>query len=961
VMNLPEPIEVSLYDFARAFRFGDNPVFNFRILPPKFKSLQKPTPDELAALKETGEKVPYFAWLRDQLAPYGVKFSPFNQDLALNVLADPKHAALKRIEKTNAGEDSRAVYFVVNQGGQKKENISQITAFFIEFDDIPLEEQWAKVMALPIIPHIVVKTKASLHCYWLAAEATTAAEWEAVQRTFIVFANSDPSISDLPRVMRVPGYDHTTFDFETGQVARVSVTCLKFHTEVRLTAAQMLAMLADAGQAEVSRAEFEAWREARNSKNKERAKARRASKRNGATIEKLYTGEPPAELAQRYSDICAQLAMTGPAGDSQRATCPCCEDPSPSFIIRLTADKILMTCHAGCTFAEMCVAIGIEQEDCFAQGKSGGQGGEESAAQILINLALANSALFHDAGGNCYASIIVNDHRETHKLGSREYKDWLARLLYQTERRSAGNDAIEQAISFLRATARYDAEEIETHVRVAEHEGAIYVDLCSKDWRQVKIHEDDWEIIESNDSPIRFRRAGGMLSLPEPTRGGELRELRELLNLPPRADDSWTLILGWLVAAFKPCNTAKFPYPVLTIYGEQGSAKTTTARTVRRVIDPNKADLRATPKDERDLAIAAEHGRVLAFDNLTRLSDSLSNALCRLATGGGFATRELYTDEGEVIFDSQRPVILNGISEVVAKSDLLDRSILIYLPRIEPKNRKQERVIERDFLKAQPRILGALLTALSKGIKRLNAGVELEELPRMADFAEWATACEEGLGLGKGQFLKAYIANEKSANEVAIEASLVAQELIPFLASVRNWKGTTGGLLKILNDRLVAKQENPAKKHGWPTSARGLKPKLEEIAPNLRRNDYTIEFGERGRDGYPISLAVPKDLPAATAPGKEGKDVHNVHNVHTGNEGNNLDDERCREHRESVQVEMFTPEATASDGEHRGNGIASDVHTNVHPVNGANKEPVNIVNVVNVDSPLPGPRKQVRI
>src|SRR5262249_17840499 len=153
------------------------------------------------------------------------------------------------------------------------------------------------------------------------------------------------------------------------------------------------------------------------------------------------------------------------------------------------------------------------------------------------------------------------------------------------------------------------------------------------------------------------------------------------------------------------------------------------ARLLRRLADPNKADLRSTPKDERDLAIAAEHGRVLAFDNLTYLSDSTSNALCRLATGGGFATRELFTDEGEVIFDSQRPVILNGIAEVVTKSDLLDRSILIYLPQIDRKKRKLERVIDRDFAKAQPRILGALLDATSKGLRRLNEGVTLDEMP----------------------------------------------------------------------------------------------------------------------------------------------------------------------------------------------------------------------------------------
>jgi len=215
--------------------------------------------------------------------------------------------------------------------------------------------------------------------------------------------------------------------------------------------------------------------------------------------------------------------------------------------------------------------------------------------------------------------------------------------------------------------------------------------------------------------------------------------------------------------------------------------------------DPNKADLRATPKDERDLAIAAEHGRALAFDNLTFLSDSLSNALCRLATGGGFATRELFTDEGEVIFESQRPVTLNGIAEVVTKSDLLDRSILIYLPQIDRKNRKLDRVIDREFAKTQPRILGALLDAVSTGLGNMRQGVTLDELPRMADFAEWVTACEPGLGLEDGRFMTAYRTNQDKANGLAIEASPVAQGIVSMIADCNDWNGTTGGLLKILD------------------------------------------------------------------------------------------------------------------------------------------------------------------
>ena len=111
------------------------------------------------------------------------------------------------------------------------------------------------------------------------------------------------------------------------------------------------------------------------------------------------------------------------------------------------------------------------------------------------------------------------------------------------------------------------------------------------------------------------------------------------------------LLAAWLVAAFRPHG----PYPILVLHGEQGSAKSTTARVLRALLDPNTAPLRGEPRDLRDVMIAASNGWIISFDNLSRIPHWLSDALCRLATGGGFSTRELYTDSEEVLFDAQRP------------------------------------------------------------------------------------------------------------------------------------------------------------------------------------------------------------------------------------------------------------------------------------------------------------------
>jgi hypothetical protein len=167
----------------------------------------------------------------------------------------------------------------------------------------------------------------------------------------------------------------------------------------------------------------------------------------------------------------------------------------------------------------------------------------------------------------------------------------------------------------LRGRARFDGATYQVHTRIAEHEGAIYLDLCDESWRAVYIKPDGWEVV--THSPVKFRRAKGMLELPEPKRGGTVEKLRDFVNV---STDDWPLIVSWLVATFRPDK----PFPVLALHGEQGSAKSTTARVLRSLIDPNKADLRSEPREERDLMIAAKNGWLIALDNLSRLSISLS-------------------------------------------------------------------------------------------------------------------------------------------------------------------------------------------------------------------------------------------------------------------------------------------------------------------------------------------------
>ena len=250
------------------------------------------------------------------------------------------------------------------------------------------------------------------------------------------------------------------------------------------------------------------------------------------------------------------------------------------------------------------------------------------------------------------------------------------------------------ALGVLDACAHCDGPEHNVYVRVAGHDGRIYLDLADDAWRAVEISADGWRVIDR--PPVWFRRTAGMLPLPEPVRGGSLDALRSLINV--RGDADYALLASWPLAALRE----RGPYPVLNLTGEHGAAKTMCAEFLRGLIDPSITRHRGPPRDERDLVIAANNGHVIALDNLSQIPPWLSDALCRLSTGGGFATRQLYTDTDEVLLASQRPISITSIEDVVTRGDLADRSLSLTLASIPDDRRRTDAEMRAAYETARP-------------------------------------------------------------------------------------------------------------------------------------------------------------------------------------------------------------------------------------------------------------------
>jgi hypothetical protein len=494
----------------------------------------------------------------------------------------------------------------------------------------------------------------------------------------------------------------------------------------------------------------------------------------------------------------------------------------------------------------------VDAKDDDDGGGGGDLGGKQ--ADILIALAAQAASLFHTAAGDAYADIVVSDHRETHRIRSKSFRLWLAHQYFQAREGAPNSEAIQSALAVIEARALFEGTEMPVYVRVAGDDGKLYLDLADSQWRAVEIDADGWRVIDS--PPVRFRRAPGMLPLPEPISGGSIEALRPLIKTDnrddPAADDDFVLTVAWLLGALRP----RGPYPVFVVVGEHGTAKTTRCELLRALIDPNATLMQALSREDRDLFIAANNSYVLAFDNVSGLPTWISDTLCRLATGGGFRVRQLFSDDAEMLFDATRPIIINGIEDMVTRPDLVDRSIMLTLSPIPEDERRLKEAIYDEFMRQQPHILGALLDVVVHGLRRLPE-VHFERLPRMADFALWIAACETAIW-PVGTFAAAYEANRESIIPSTIEADLVAGTVCTLMADRTSWDGTATELLNALG-ALITETQRRSKK--WPSLPHHLTGRLRRVAPTLRRIGIKIAFSREATKERARQVSITKDPP----------------------------------------------------------------------------------------------------
>lgn len=473
---------------------------------------------------------------------------------------------------------------------------------------------------------------------------------------------------------------------------------------------------------------------------------------------------------------------------------------------------------------------------------------DDGLGDVLMRLVKQYCRFAHNADGRGVAIIGKDGIRQVWYVDSPEFADWLRALLYQEMQVGISEFSLKTVVGTLMAMGKYGGEEVEVHIRCAKYGDDYYIDLCDGDWRAIRVNARGTTIV--TEPPIYFTRTKFMRPLPEPASEGDIDPLWKHVNIP---ENSRLELLTFILDCFRPDT----PFPILELTGEQGSAKSTSQRNIRAVIDPNKVDLRGRPKTVEDIYVAGANNWVCSFENLSHLTPEQQDALCTLATGGGFATRQFFTNGDEHVLETKRPVTLNGINPIATQPDLIERTISIDAPTIPPDKRLDEQTLRAEWDEDYPVVFAGILDLFASALAKLP-DVVIKHKQRMADYQRLGESVAQSMGHPAGHFSSLYANRVADGADRSLETYGVAMAVQHLLDDNKGkpWEGTVGNLKRELEYALSSDRSN------WPRSPRGLAGQLKRLAPGLRRRGISVEFLGHERDGRHVRVAF-TDTPAS--------------------------------------------------------------------------------------------------
>ncbi len=706
-------------------------------------------------------------------------FDDKGKDRSLIAHGKPSKALWGRLDELN--KRGAGIFFSPNsfsKGERRKGLCDGINAWFFEIDDKSFEDQWKSIKAAPIHPDVIVQTRKSLHCYYLAVDAEIES-FDLVQRGLIQYFGADPACKDVTRVLRVPGFNHNKLDPVEVEVVYYDA---KKHSEQEMLEKfphEIDKKSSFERTVEVVPENLDFWDAASRLDNKVilmKLSGTMMVNYEEFTFRERSSGGEHIDVNGDIAD--AWIDDRGRIGSNKGG--------GPTYIQWLQyygwrkvdiAEWVKKNCKD------------LLPENTLENEKKDVKSNNNQAEEILEIFKSQEPVLFKDQMEEGYAYVSVDGKKCLMKCESSKFEKYLRHLTWCKKKRVFGNEAMSKVTKLIAAEAEYGERQYRLFNRVGRYKGCFWYDLGNG--RAIQCGKEGWEVVK--DIPILFKPFQHQNNQTEPSIiGSDIGLVFKHIRI--QQEGHQILFLVWLVAAFVP----GIPHPILALHGEKGASKSTTMRLARSLIDPSKTCLLTLPAPS-ELVQQLAHHYFPCFDNVNRVSESVSDALCRAVTGAGSAKRKLFTDDDDIIYNFRRVIAINGINNVVQKADLLDRSILIELVRVPKVERKTERALDKAFVVDKPVILGGIFSVLSKAMGLIE-GIDLKEFPRMADFAEWGCAIAKALGYEQEDFLEAYDENIGQQNEEVIENDPVALTISLLMEKEKEWIGSPSELFEKLKE-----------------------------------------------------------------------------------------------------------------------------------------------------------------
>lgn len=514
-----------------------------------------------------------------------------------------------------------------------------------------------------------------------------------------------------------------------------------------------------------------------------------------------------------------------------RCFCPAHDDQEPSLDVGLRDGRLFIHCWAGCSREEIFQALGLETDE---------KKKEENTTQRLLRL-VEGLELWVNQNGDEFVSIETKGYVRNLKIDSKEFRRYLQYLFFQKYGKPAHTQAILEAVQTLAGKALVEGKRYQSFVRVAKQDN--FVELFLNNGVVARVDKDG---ISISNSICKFEQPHGLLPLPLPDLNATKDDWKFVSTFLNTDEHNLYLTIAWLIG----CFNIDGEFPILNVVGErEGLGKTTVSRFLKSVIDPAVVNAKPLPKTEDDLLTVCLHNHVVAFDNISHITDSLSDAICRISTGSGIAKRRLFTDTDAVLYFVKNPVILNGIDLFAERRDLRRRCIHIELQKFT--NPKPIVQLENEFRCIHSRILGWLIKAVQISLKEKIT--EPLDLTDMASFVEMVCKTEKSFPVSAKAFIEIFKANRHNVSIQTISENPIATTLLELVENEGEWRGTISELCEII----IQKFQNSYLKIAIPKEPRSLGKKLRRMLTDLEHLGLTCNFF---RSSYNLSHVYIKKI-----------------------------------------------------------------------------------------------------